>query len=142
MGETERIDKSLGRFAKMANVPVVLNREHGNYLWCPQWSDRKVRKVRPIVNEIETIIDKNDLENLSAQEIQEKIESKFYNSEEDWMELKNIKITYENRAVGLERILYKCPHCGAEFEMSSESHFLKCNHCGVTYDYLENGLLE
>ena len=142
MGETERIDKSLGRFAKMANVPVVLNREHGNYLYCPQWSDRKVRKVRPIVNEIETIIDKNDLENLSAQEIQEKIEAKFYNSEEEWMELKGIKINYENRAVGLERILYKCPHCGTEFEMSSETHFLKCNHCGVTYDYLENGHLE
>ena len=26
MGETERIDKGLGRLAKMANVPVVLNR--------------------------------------------------------------------------------------------------------------------
>ena len=142
MGETERIDKGLGRLAKMANVPVVLNREHGNYLYCPQWSDHKVRKVRPIVNEIETIIDKHDVEVLSAQEIQEKIESKFYNSEEDWMELKNIKISYENRAVGLERILYKCPHCGQEFMMSSESHFLKCNKCGVTYDYLENGKLE
>ena len=141
-GETERIDKGLGRLAKMANATVVFNREHGNYLYCPQWSDRKVRKVRPIVNEIETIIDKNDLANLSAQEIQEKIESKFYNSEEDWMEAKDIKIKYENRAVGLERILYKCPHCGTEFEMSSETHFLKCNHCGVTYDYREDGLLE
>ena len=141
-GETERIDKGLGRLAKMANAPVVFNREHGNYLYCPQWSDRKVRKVHPIVNEIETIIDKNDLANLSAQEIQEKIESKFYNSEEDWMEAKDIKIKYENRAVGLERILYKCPHCGTEFEMSSETHFLKCNHCGVTYDYREDGLLE
>ena len=142
MGETERIDKSLGRFAKMANVPVVLNREHGNYLYCPQWSDHKVRKIRPIVNEIETIISKQDVETLSAEEIQEKIESKFYNSEEDWMELKNIHIKYPNRAVGLERILYKCPHCGTEFEMSSESHFLKCNHCGIVYDYLENGKLE
>ena len=142
MGETERIDKSIGRFAKMAGVPVVLNREHGNYLWCPQWSDRKIRKVHPIVNEIETIVTKHDTEVLSAQEIQEKIESKFYNSEEEWMEDKNILIKYENRAVGLERILYKCPHCGAEFEMSSEGHCLKCNHCGITYDYLENGHLE
>lgn len=142
MGETERIDKSIGRFAKMANVPVVLNREHGNYLYCPQWSDHKVRKVRPIVNEIETIIDRHDLEVLNVQEIQDKIESKFYNSEEDWMENKHILIKYENRAVGLERILYKCPHCGTEFEMSSETHFLKCNHCGITYDYLENGQLK
>ena len=142
MGETERIDKGLGRFAKFANAPVVLNREHGNYLYCPQWSDRKVRKVRPIVNEFETIITKSDLETLSAEEIQAKIEENFVNSEEEWMRRKHILIKYPNRAVGLERILYKCPHCGTEFEMSSETHFLKCNHCGATYDYLENGELQ
>lgn len=141
-GETERIDKSLGRFAKLANAPIVLNREHGNYLYCPQWSDHKVRKIHPIVNEFETIIDKYDLENLTAEEIQEKIEYKFHNSEEEWMRQKNILIKYNNRAVGLEKILYKCPHCGKEFEMSSETHFLKCNSCGVTYDYLENGQLK
>ena len=142
MGETERIDKGLGKFAKIANVPVVLIREHAHYLYCPQWSDRKVRKVRPIIDEVETIVTKNDVETLSAKEIQEKIEYNFVNSEEDWMRRKHILIKYENRAVGLEKILYKCPHCGTEFEMSSETHFLKCNHCGTTYDYLENGQLQ
>ena len=142
MGETERIDKGIGKMAKMANVPVVLIREHGNYLYCPQWSDHKVRKVRPIVDEVETIITRNDLEVMNAQEIQERIEENFVNSEEDWMRRKHILIKYPNRAVGLERILYKCPHCGTEFEMSSESHFIKCDHCGATYDYLENGQLQ
>ncbi|MBO4856004.1 MAG: 1-acyl-sn-glycerol-3-phosphate acyltransferase [Bacilli bacterium] len=142
MGETERFDKGLGKMAKMANVPVVLIREHGNYLYCPQWSDHKVRKVRPIVDEVETIISRNDLEVMNADEIQAKIEENFVNSEEDWMRRKHILIKYNNRAVGLERILYKCPHCGTEFEMSSNTHFIKCNHCGVTYDYLENGQLQ
>ena len=140
-GETERIDKSLGRFAKMANVPVVLNREHGHYLYCPQWSDRKVRKVRPIVDEVETIIDKHDLETLSAQEIQEKIESKFYNSDEDWMELKNIKIDYKNRAEGIERILYKCPCCGSESDIHSKTDYFTCHHCQTHFGYLEDGTL-
>ena len=142
MGETERIDKSLGRFVKTANVPVVLIREHGNYLYCPQWSDRKVRNVHPIIDEVQTIISKHDVETLDAAGIQSKIEEKFHNSEEEWMERKNILIKYENRAVGLQRILYKCPHCGTEFEMSTETHFLKCNHCGIKYNYLENGQLE
>ena len=141
-GNTERIDKGLGKFVKMANVPVVFLQGHGHYLYCPQWSDRKNRKVRPIVSELETIIDKYDLESLSPEEIQEKIEYHFQNSEEDWMKKKNVLIKYEKRAVGLEKILYKCPHCGTEFEMSSETHFLKCNHCGTTYDYLENGQLK
>ena len=116
-------------------------KEHGHYLYCPQWSDHKVRKVRPIVDEVRTIIDRRDLAELTPQEIQDKIEAGFNNSEEKWMEKNNIHITYENRAVGLERILYKCPHCGTEFEMSTESHFIKCDHCGITYDYLEDGHL-
>ena len=141
-GQTERIDKSMGRFVKTANVPLVFMRTHGHYLWCPQWSDRKERKVYPVVDEVDTLITKSDLEIMSAEEIQSKIEEYFLTcNEEEWMKKHNIQIKYENRAVGLERILYKCPHCGHEFEMSSETHFLKCNHCGATYDYLENGQL-
>ena len=141
-GEEERIDKSLGRFVKTANVPVVLIKAHGDYLYCPQWSDRKNRKIRPMVAEVETIVNRFELDSMSPQEIQERIEDHFHISEEEWMRKNNIVNDYENRAVGLERILYKCPHCGAEFEMSSESHYLKCNHCGIIYDYLENGQLK
>jgi len=141
-GEDERIDKSIGRFAKKANVPVVMIKGHGHYLWCPQWSDRKVRKISPIQSDVYTIVDRNELEHLSAEDIQERIEDNYDMSEEHWMEENNILNKYENRAVGLEKILYKCPHCGKEFEMSSETHFIKCNHCGVTYDYLENGQLK
>ena len=140
-GENERIDKSIGKFIKTANVPVVFIKAHGNYLYCPQWSDRKNRKIHPITSEVKTIIKKRDLEYLSADEIQEVIERQYDMSEEAWMRENHILNKYENRAVGLERILYKCPHCGTEFEMSSESHFLKCNRCGATYDYLENGEL-
>ena len=138
-GENERIDKSIGKFAKKANVPVVMIKGHGNYLWCPQWSDRKVRKFRPIQSDVYTIVDRNELDYLSVEDIQERIEDNYDMSEENWMKENNTIINYPDRAVGLERILYKCPHCGMEFKMSSEGHFLKCNHCGNTYDYLENG---
>ena len=141
-GECERIDKSIGKFVKTANVPVVMIKAHGDYLYCPQWSDRKVRKVRPIVSEVTTLISRNDLKVMDAQEIQSIIEDNYNISEEDWAKKNNILNTYKDRAVGLQRILYKCPHCGTEFEMSTEGHFLKCNYCGVTYDYLENGDLQ
>lgn len=142
MGENERIDKSLGRFVKKTNVPVVMIKGHGHYLYCPQWSDRKNRKIRPIQSDVYTLINKYDLGSLTADEIQKKIEDSYDISEEKWMEDNHILNTYENRAVGLQRILYKCPHCLTEFEMSTETHFLKCNHCGATYDYLENGQLQ
>ena len=141
-GENERIDKSLGRFVKKANVPVVFVKCHGNYTHKPQWSDHVQRKFKPIIAEVETIIQKSDLEIMSADDVQNLIESQYDMSEEKWMRDHNIKIKYENRAVGLHQVLYKCPHCGAECEMSSETHFLKCNHCGIVYDYLEDGHLK
>ncbi len=141
-GECERIDKSIGRFVKTANVPVVMIKGHGNYLQCPQWSDRILRKFKPIQQDVYTIIPRSELPGLTAEEIQERIEANFDISEEEWMRKNDIHIKYENRAVGLERILYKCPHCGTEFEMSSETHYLTCNHCGIKYDYLENGQLQ
>ena len=141
-GEQERIDNGLGRLVKMANVPVVYMACHGDYLYQPQWSDRKVRRFKPMMSEMMTIVDKYDLETLSADEIQAKIEENFKISEEDWMRRKNIKITYPNRAVGLHKLLYKCPHCGQEFEMESEGHILRCKHCGVEYDYQEDGTLK
>ena len=140
-GQNERIDKSIGRFAKQANVPVVLIKGHGNYLWCPQWSDRKPRKVSHIQSDVYVLVDRNELDSLSAEDIQERIEENYDMSEENWMKENNILINYPYRAEGLERILYKCPHCGTEFEMSSEGAQLKCNHCGATYEYLENGQL-
>ena len=140
-GNTERIDKSMGRFVKTANCPVVMIKTHGHYLQCPQWSDRKNRKFKPIQDDVYVIVNKWETETMSAEELQHRIESNFDTSDELWMEKNNIQIKYDSRAVGLERILYKCPHCGAEFQMSSESHYLTCNHCGVKYDYLENGKL-
>ena len=142
VGENERIDNSIGAFAKKANVPVVMIKSRGHYLWCPQWSDRKIRKVHPIQDDVYTIVNREELEYLTAKDIQKRIEDNYDTSEERWMEKNNLLNTYENRAVGLERILYKCPHCQAEFEMSSEGHTLTCNHCHTSYEYLENGQLK
>ena len=142
-GEPERIDKSIGRFVKTANVPVVFLKTHGHYLYCPQWSDFKPRHVKHIYAEGKCIIHKYELETMTAEDIQLRIENQYIGlSEEEWQRKNNIINSYPDRAVGLEHILYKCPHCGTEFEMSSSGHQLKCNHCGVTYDYLEDGRLQ
>ena len=140
-GENERIDKSIGRFIKTANVPVVFIKCHGDYLYCPQWSDRKYRKVHPIIGEVKTLLKKRDVNNLEASEIQDIVEQQFDMSEEKWARDHNILNKYENRAVGLERILYKCPHCKTEFEMTTRSRYLICNHCNNVYEYLEDGSL-
>lgn len=142
VGQPQRIEKGLGKFAKMCDVPIVLLNCHGNYLRKPFWSDMKTRRVRPMIAEMRTIVSRDQVRMNSAEDIQAKILKEFNFDDEQWQIDNNILIKYKNRAVGLHRILYKCPHCGQEFEMSSEGVILKCNHCGTIYEYSDNGLLK
>ena len=70
-------------------------------------------------------------------EFQEYLQFKF---RQQWMKLKayanenGIQITDGFRADGLERILYKCPHCGTEGELTGKGTGLTCRHCGKHWE--------
>jgi hypothetical protein len=46
-----------------------------------------------------------------------------------WQRDNNIHIDFPQRAEGLHRVLYQCPHCLTEHEMDSKDDELWCNHC-------------
>lgn len=46
------------------------------------------------------------------------------------------------RADGLNRMLYKCPHCLTEGKMLGQGTTLSCQHCGETYELTEYGYLK
>ena len=64
--------------------------------------------------------------------------------------LDNFRLQQENgivvnepfRADGLNRVLYKCPHCGTEGETEGRGTELICRDCGVRYRLTELGALE
>ena len=64
VGKPLRIDEGLGKLVKYMKVPVVFLNCHGSYLRQPQWSDQQVRPV-PITAEMECIISKSEIEELS-----------------------------------------------------------------------------
>lgn len=140
VGKPLRIDEGLGKLVKYLKVPVVFLNCHGSYLRQPQWSDQHVREV-PVTAEMECILSKSDINELSAEDIQKTIKSHFDSDEEEYQLQNHIKIDYPHRAEGLERILYECPHCGKEFHMSSSGETLSCDACGVKYRLNEDGTL-
>lgn len=142
VGHPERLDNGLAKLAKAAGVPIVFMNNHGHYLRDPQWGDHKIRKVRPIVAEMKCIVSKKYVQLLSSDEIQQIITDNFKFDEEKYQLDNHILIKYEKRAEGIERILYKCPHCGKEFEMSSKGANFKCDACGVEYTLNEDGTIK
>lgn len=141
VGKPERIDRGLAKLAKMCEVPIVFMQCNGDYLRDPQWGDHKIRKVKGMVAYMRCIVKRSQIKELSVEEINMLIDQNFKYDDEKFQLEHNIKIDYPNRAVGIERILYKCPHCGKEYEMSSSGSTFKCEACGATYSYNEDGTI-
>ena len=132
-GINERLDGALGKFCKLADVPVVMCMSNGNFINSPQWSKHPYRKIRQEAN-IYMLITKEQLKEMTAKEIQAKIEQAFVKDEYKWQVENNLHTKCKQRADGLYRILYKCPHCGKEFMMESEGIHLWCKNCGSKWE--------
>ncbi len=132
-GINERLDDALGKLCKHAKVPVVLFKAYGNFINSPQWSKHPYRKIRQDAY-ISLLLTPEDLQRMSADEIQETIEKAFERDEYKWQVENNLHTKCKKRADGLYRILYKCPACGAEFKTKSEGTKLWCEACGATWE--------
>ena len=80
---------------------------------------------------ISLLFSKEDLERLTIEQIDRKINESFKHDEYAWQKEKHIKWTTNGRmAYHLEQILYRCPKCGTEFKMIGEGDTIKCSNCG------------
>lgn len=132
-GVNERLDGALGKMCKLLNVPVVMCMSNGNFINSPQWSKHPYRKIRQEAH-LYVLMSKEEVQALSASEIQEKIEKAFVKDEYAWQVEKGYHTKCAQRADGLYRILYKCPVCNKEFAMNSEGIHLWCEECGAKWE--------
>ena len=138
-GTLNSIPASLGKMAKLMKVPVAVLRMNGNYLSLPQWNS--VRRHPPIHCEIERIATAEEVLSLSANELQERIAAGLKHDDFAYQLENKIVIEDPKRAEGLHHILYQCPHCKKEFEMSSEGTLLSCNSCKKEWELTKYGQL-
>lgn len=141
IGTNAIIPTSVARLCKHLNVPVVMLKMHGHHINSPFWNltDRKVKGTEA---ELYCLITKEELQDLSIEEIDERIQHAFIYDEYEWQKHNNIHVTYEGRAEGLHKVLYKCPHCGKEYRMNSKGIHLFCEECGKKWEYTELGELK
>ena len=140
-GTTAIIPKSVARLVKHFNVPLVILKMRGHHINSPFWNLR-MRHVKGIEADLKCVATREEIQSMSIDEIDEIIQHEFIYDEYAWQKKKNIRIPYDWRAEGLHKVLYKCPHCGKEYEMSTSGSILKCNACGKEWFYTELGELE
>ena len=139
-GINEQIDGALGKLAKKAKVPVCVFIAKGNFIRSPQWNKHPYRKV-PIKGTFTQIVTREEVEMLSADEIQARIEKFFVYDDYAYIRDNKLPMKCAKRAQNLHKILYQCPVCGTEFATDSKDSKIWCSHCGAMWEMDDFGVL-
>ena len=140
-GTSTPLPETLGGCVKLLGVPVVMIRTFGSFSRNPLYNNLKRRKVT-VSAEMEYILSPEEIAEKTPAEINEILTKNFTFDYWAWQRENGVKITEDFRAEGLNRVLYKCPHCLTEGEMQAEGIQITCAHCGKSYTLTEDGTLE
>lgn len=131
------LPESLAKLLKMMNADVVFMHNYGGYSSRPRWYSGFKRGT--VINRSELLFTKEQLKTLSPDEIYAVLKEKFTFNDNVFQRENNLRYRSKKPAMGLHYILYKCPKCGAEYEMISTEHHLVCEKCGNKVRYDEYG---
>ncbi len=137
-GTTAIIPDVVAKLVKKNKVPLVVMIHHGNYLNAPFWDFRQYRKV-PFKATMKQVLTAEQVQEMTIDEINTVIQREMYYDDYKWQKENNIRIKEKFRADGLNKILYKCPHCMAEGQTVGKGIHLTCEACGKKWEMTELG---
>lgn len=140
-GRATVLPKRLGILLKKLNVPVVTVITQGAFAYDPLYNNLQKRKVK-VHADVTYLLTPEEIQEKSVEEIDAMIDEQFSFDNFAWQYENKIEITEDFRADGLNRILYKCPECGAEGEMEGKGILLTCKKCGKVHELTTLGRLE
>lgn len=129
-GTESYIEENIAKLIKWLGVPVVLVQSCGAYLSMPRFSLKmQLGKIELSAKQIFT---KQQTKDLSVKDLHNMLQEEFKYNEFEYQQKNRIAFFGKNSALGLDRLLYKCPKCNTEFKMQSEQDKLRCTECGNT----------
>ena len=140
-GTATPLPDSIGKCVKMLGVPVVMIRTRGAFARDPLYNGLQLRQV-DVSADLEYLLSPEQIAASSVSEINEILAEQFSFDHFRWQQENNIRISEPFRADGLNRVLYKCPHCRAEGSMAGKGTNIRCQSCGKEYTLTETGFLE
>ena len=141
-GRCTQLPRKMGVLLKKLDVPVLMIETFGAYHRTPLYNELKVRKSVPVSAKLRCLYTKEEVRNMSVQELSDGLDEAFGFNHWQWQKDNNVEIHDEFRADGLSRILWKCPHCSAEGKMEGKGIHLTCQQCGKQYELTPLGELK
>lgn len=142
-GTNAVLPASLGKMIKMFGVPVATLITHGHHIDAPFWKGVNPRsRMLKTTSEEKLILTPEQISSMSVEEINALLEKEFVYDDFKWQKENKVSVKSSKRAEGLEHVLYKCPHCGTEYRMSTKGTILTCGKCCHEWEMSEYGELK
>lgn len=141
-GTATALPRKMGVLLKKFDVPVVMIETFGAFSRNPLYNELQVRKGVPVSAKVRLLYTREEIKEKSVKELSDGLDAAFGFDHFKWQKENGIEIHDDFRADGLERILFKCSHCGTEGEMKGQGTTLKCGHCGKTWELTPLGELK
>ncbi len=141
-GTSTTLPAKMGILLKKHDVPVIMIETFGAFGRNPLYNELKIRRHVPITAKARVLFTREEIHQKTVRELTAGIEEAFGFDHFRWQKEQGLEIPQTFRAKGLERILYKCVHCGAEGQMEGVNASITCHHCGRTWDLTTLGELK
>ncbi len=139
-GTSGTLPRRLGIIFKKLGVPVVTVITKGAFSHDPLYNCLQKRKVK-VSAEVKCLYSADEIKELSVDELDRRLDEAFTFDGFAWQQKNKVKIDVPFRADGLNRILYKCPHCESEGKTVGKGTTLTCTVCGKVYELDEYGAI-
>ncbi|MBQ8788564.1 MAG: 1-acyl-sn-glycerol-3-phosphate acyltransferase [Oscillospiraceae bacterium] len=139
-GRSTVLPKKMGVLMKRLGVPVVTVITEGAFARDPLYNMLQIRDVK-VGAHVKCIATVEEIKEKSVAELDALLDEAFSFDNFAWQRDNKIVIDEPFRADGLHRILYKCPHCGAENQMEGKGIHITCKACGKKWEMDEYGQL-
>ena len=140
-GTATPLPESIGKCVKALGVPVVMLRTYGAFARDPLYNGLQKRRV-DVSAELKYLLSPAEIAREMVDAINARISAEFTFDSFRWQQENRVSVSESFRADGLNRVLYKCPHCLTEGEMEGKGTTLVCRHCHKEYHLTEFGALE
>ena len=140
-GTATALPRKMGVLLKKLGVPVVTVITQGAFARDPLYNMLQIRKVQ-VSAHVKCLFTPEEIKEKTVAELDNMLDADFSFDNFAWQQENQVEIAEPFRADGLNRILYKCPHCGTEGEMEGRGIHLTCHHCGKQYELTTLGKLQ
>lgn len=134
------LSPAIAKFIRFMDCDVVTVHTVGAYLTRPRYC--KSFKKGKIISKATVLFKREEIKSMTNEEIFDRVQKALSFNDHVFQRENNIRFKSASPAENLNYILYKCPRCGEEYEMSVEDgRYLVCGHCGNRVEYTEYGEL-